>query len=67
MDLMYHFCFLVLARLESRFRTLLERRPNGLWATRLRTEYKDLFKEDLYPNIRQIIQDHFLHFIRIDR
>lgn len=46
---------------------LLKSKQNGLWATRLRPEFKNMFGELLPDDIQNIIQEHFLSFIKVDR
>eukprot|EP00111_Clytia_hemisphaerica_P003797 TCONS_00010896-protein len=55
-----------IASLEQNLKKLLQGKPNGLFATRLRPEYKQKFNEDLPADIKQTIQQSLSHFIQID-
>jgi len=46
---------------------LLQNKPNGIFATRLRPEYIKMFGEELPSNIKQIIMERFHHEIDIER
>lgn len=59
--------FLDLKALEKKLQKLLKSKQNGLWATRLRPEFKNMFGELLPDDIQNIIQEHFLSFIKVDR
>lgn len=56
-----------ISSLEQNLKRLLQSKPNGIFATRLRPEYKQIFNEDLPSDVKQIIQEHFSNFIQIER
>lgn len=61
------FIYVELQSLAQKLKDLLQQRPNGLYATRLRPEYNHAYNEELPTNIRSIIMQDFLNFIKIER
>lgn len=51
--------------LERKLKDLLCKRPNGLWLTRLKPEFKTHYNEDLQFDMKAVIEKYFLNFVDI--